>query len=234
MSEKLRKEFNAIYNQLFKDFKIYKNADLRKAFRCLKDEAYKIINHSLTLRADLDRKIAENERLQSAFKKIGGLMGLKTYEQRLMAYNKIKHSLPNLAQEYVRLRTDLERVTRERDRTREAFENLLQSHGWFTQREYENDPTYNDSSPGYKAEEKAVEVFRDIFGDQALATALAAVKPETESPSTTVDTKPWIIQYCPVCKMATKHYDPGKILECDRCATSHAPFIIKPIEQKEV
>jgi hypothetical protein len=79
------------------------------------------------LRADLDRKIAENERLQSAFKKIGGLMGLKTYEQRLMAYNKIKHSLPHLAQEYVRLRADLDRVTRERDKMKEAGKRL---HGY--------------------------------------------------------------------------------------------------------
>jgi hypothetical protein len=66
MSEELRKEFNAIYNQLFKDFKIYKNADLRKAFRCLRDEAYKIINHSLTLRADLDRVTRERDALKGA------------------------------------------------------------------------------------------------------------------------------------------------------------------------
>jgi hypothetical protein len=61
MSEGLKEEFNAVYNQLFKDFEIYKNNDLRKAFRCLKDEAYKIINQVTTLRADLQRVTAERD-----------------------------------------------------------------------------------------------------------------------------------------------------------------------------
>jgi len=46
-----------------------------------------------TLRADLQRVTRERKNVWAAFKKAGGLMGLKTYEQRLRAYNKIKHSL---------------------------------------------------------------------------------------------------------------------------------------------
>jgi len=57
----------------------------------------------------------------------------------------------------------------EATRMREAFGNLLRSHSYFTQREYESDTTYNASSIGYKAEEKAINVLRDIYGEQALS-----------------------------------------------------------------
>jgi hypothetical protein len=129
--------------------------------------------------------------------------------------------------EIEKLRADLDRVTRERDALKEVFGNLLQSHGWFTQREYENDPTYNDSSPGYKAEEKAVEVFRDIFGDQALATALAAVKPET-CVWTWID-DPYPGGWKTSCKHQHGDYD-------GRCKkpVGICPYCHKPIEQKEV
>jgi len=70
--------------------------------------------------------------------------------------------------------SDLIAVTAARDRMKNAFGDLLKSHGWYTQREYESDSSYNDTSRGYREEEAAIEVYRDVFGEQALTAALTA------------------------------------------------------------
>jgi hypothetical protein len=57
-------------------------------------------------------------------------------------------------------------------RLREAFEELLKSHGWFTAREYDRDTSYNSDSHGYKEEEFAMLTYRNIFGEEELGKLL--------------------------------------------------------------
>ena len=50
-------------------------------------------------------------------------------------------------------------------RLRDILTDLIASHAWYTAREYKRDVSYNSDSPGYEEEEKALEIYREIFGE---------------------------------------------------------------------
>ena len=50
------------------------------------------------------------------------------------------------------------------DKVIRAFVDLLESHSFFTKREYKNDITYNNESIGYKEEEISIKVLQEYTG----------------------------------------------------------------------
>ena len=75
MSDKIREEFNAVYNDVFQEYELWKDNDKRKVFRCLKDEAYKIIDQLLTARATIEKLTAEQDKIIEAARDVIDLVG---------------------------------------------------------------------------------------------------------------------------------------------------------------
>ena len=79
---------------------------------------------------------------------------------------------------YLSILSTLEAELERMEEVRGAFTDLLRSHSWYTNREYNLDTTYNDQSRGYKEEQKALEVLETMY--PTYEDMLKALSPDDE------------------------------------------------------